>query len=232
MAEMDIHGNIIRRACPNLPNTHYTPPSSVTYTNSSPSWWNRLNNFVINIGNWLAEHTGDITGGIMGLIGIGVVIGLVIWVFGVFSKDGVFIGILSIFGAVIMGYIAFAIIGIASYILGLILLIFRFFFWNIYSLLFGITIIAFFIIADLNTNFNNDNIATTEQYAVPQTTKYYSTARSVLNIRSAPNANSTVVGTLRPNQVVDVYEIVNDFAKIEYNRNTAYVSLKYLKKRN
>lgn len=72
--------------------------------------------------------------------------------------------------------------------------------------------------------------STKSEYAIPRTTKYYCTARSVLNIRSAPSQNARVIGVLKPNQIVDVYEITNGFAKIKYNGSDGYASIKYLSK--
>ena len=50
------------------------------------------------------------------------------------------------------------------------------------------------------------------------------------NIRSAPSQNARVIGVLKPNQIVDVYEITNGFAKIIHNGSYGYASIKYLSK--
>ncbi|WP_288361189.1 SH3 domain-containing protein [uncultured Bacteroides sp.] len=224
----DQYGRIIRRARPNLPDTHYTP----TYTSTSSNWWEGLNNGVANFGNWLNENAENATTAIMGIAGIGAIVGLIIWVLGVFSSDGFIFGVLSIFGACFIGYIAFAIIGIASYILGLILLGVRYIFWNIYTLLIAIAIVVLLIAANAETSHSRSHqTPTTNQYVASQTTTYYCTARSALNIRSAPNTNSRVIGTIRPNQTVEVFSITNGFAKIKYGTENAYVSSQYLRKR-
>lgn len=226
MAEVDQFGRIIRRTRPSLPDTHYTP----TYTSSSTSlsWWNRLNNFFIDIGNWFAGHTEDITS-ILTLIVAGFgILGLAVWVIGVFGSEGFLLGILSIVGAYFMGYIMFIAIGIGAWILGMFLLIIRYVFWNIYTVLIAVAISLFFMVSNVNGNTNNSVLL--EQHTALQTTKYYCTARSVLNIRSAPSADSNVIGTIKPNQTVEVYEIANGFAKIKHETGVAYVSLMYLKK--
>ena len=165
----DQYGRIIRRARPNLPDTHYTP----TYTSTSSNWWEGLNNGVANFGNWLNENAENATTAIMGIAGIGAIVGLIIWVLGVFSSDGFIFGVLSIFGACFIGYIAFAIIGIASYILGLILLGVRYIFWNIYTLLIAIAIVVLLIAANAETSHSRSHqTPTTNQYVAAQTTTY------------------------------------------------------------
>lgn len=49
-----------------------------------------------------------------------------------------------------------------------------------------------------------------------------------LNVRSAPNTNNTPIGSLQNGEEVKVLEIVNGWAKIEFNNQEAYVSTKYL----
>lgn len=56
--------------------------------------------------------------------------------------------------------------------------------------------------------------ATPREYIIPQTTKYYCMARTALNVRSASNPSTRVISACKSNQIVDVYEITNGFAKI------------------
>lgn len=135
----DQYGRIIRRGRPDLPDTRNRP----TYRSSSLSWWSRLNNFVINIGNWFADNAEDFTERLVGILGILAIIGLGIWVIGVFAGQGILMGILSIFGACLIGYGIFIAIGIFGWILGILLLALRYIFWNIYSLLIALTIVGF-----------------------------------------------------------------------------------------
>lgn len=61
-----------------------------------------------------------------------------------------------------------------------------------------------------------------EKYEVISTTR--------LNVRSKPDAKSSVIGSLYPNDVIDILSITDSWAKIEYKGRMAYVSSKYIKK--
>ena len=74
---------------------------------------------------------------------------------------------------------------------------------------------------------NGYNYQPQTEVVTPVTRTYRCTAK-VLNIRTAPNTSSTVIGTLRKGQQVEVYDTDNGFAQISYNGRTGYVSLKYL----
>lgn len=232
MTEIDQYGRLIRRTRPNLPDTHNatTYASSSSYSDSSWNWWSRLNNCIIDIGNWLSDHTEDITSILVFITaGIGV-IGLGLWVLSMFFNDGIITGILSIVGACIMGYLLFICIGIGAWVLGMLLVVVRFVFWNIYTLLIAIALISFLTVANVSTHNSTSHQTTTQQYTASQTTTYYCTTKTVLNIRSNPNLSANVIGTLKPNQAVEVYEIKNGFAKIKYGTTNAYVSSKYISK--
>jgi uncharacterized protein YgiM (DUF1202 family) len=52
-----------------------------------------------------------------------------------------------------------------------------------------------------------------------------------LNIRKEPDANSPIIGSVQPKEVIYVYQEINGFAKIRYHSSTSeygYVSLKYI----
>lgn len=55
---------------------------------------------------------------------------------------------------------------------------------------------------------------------------------SSLNVRSAPNSSSSVVGKLTLGETVSVYEINGYWAKIDFNNAPAYVHKTYLKLKN
>lgn len=58
----------------------------------------------------------------------------------------------------------------------------------------------------------------------------YKVTASVLNVRSQPNAHSTILGSVKMNDHIDVISVENNWAKFNYRNNTAYVSCKYLEK--
>lgn len=63
------------------------------------------------------------------------------------------------------------------------------------------------------------------EQAAPATVMMRCTAR-VLNVRSAPNTYSSVLGTLRKGQTIEAAAQTGDFYRINYNGHTGYVSRK------
>lgn len=58
--------------------------------------------------------------------------------------------------------------------------------------------------------------------------KYEVKVRSSLNVRSNPNANSKSLGSLRNGEIIDVFNVSNGWAKINYGGQTGYVSSKHI----
>lgn len=54
------------------------------------------------------------------------------------------------------------------------------------------------------------------------------TVQTLLNVRSGPGTSYSVLGTLEQNRQITVYSITDNWAKITFNDQTAYVSAKYL----
>ena len=61
-------------------------------------------------------------------------------------------------------------------------------------------------------------------------TKYRVTAKSSLNVRSYASAQAPVLSSIDRGEVVEVYEIENGWAKIEYEGTSAYISAKYIER--
>lgn len=61
-----------------------------------------------------------------------------------------------------------------------------------------------------------------EKYEVVSTTR--------LNVRSKPDSKSSVIGSLYPNDEIDVLSITDLWARIEYKGRVAYVSSEYIRK--
>jgi len=59
--------------------------------------------------------------------------------------------------------------------------------------------------------------------------EYKVEVKNTLNIRSEPNNNAAIIGKVKNNQVVYVFDIQNGWARIKYNNKDAYVSSQYLK---
>lgn len=237
MVRIDRYGNVIRdRSRPSLPVTS----NSATFSNHRSytvlSDWDRANNFFIGIGNWLAENMSNITSIVMAVSAVGVLIALLCMVVGAFFSDGIFMGILSIIGAVIIGYIYMYILGISSYVLGFLLLVVRFVFWNIYSFLAVLAIVLYLFIAGLSDRASQNTIspeasAVIEKVVEPKTTTYYCTARSGVNIRKEPNTISDILGSLPTGEEIQVYGFSGGYAKVSYKGAEAYVLAKYVCKK-
>lgn len=164
----------------------------------------------------------------------GIIIFAIIGVISVWVNEGFGIAILAAF----VGYIVCAIfMGIGKFILELcvegIMYVFRYLFYNAWTLLATVVFIALIItfttLSDVNTSRYNKSTQTNE-VVVPITYTYYCTASSVLNVRSAPKSDAKVIGTLKKGQYIEVYNIVEGYAKFDFGNGYGYASTKYLKK--
>lgn len=209
--------------------------SSSRRSSYSRSLWSRFNDAIEDFGNMIADATEGIVNVMSIIAGVAIALGALIWVIGIWIDEGFFLALLAAVAAYIIGVIG---IGIAWYavniVMNIVLFCLRFIFWNGWSLLITILLTVGIIVGsnvyrsyDYN-HFSNEN--TKEQVSAPVTTIYYCTAQSVLNIRSAANSNATVIGTLKPGQRIEVYNIVNGFAKFSYGGSYGYASTKYLRK--
>lgn len=192
------------------------------------SLWGRFDEFIEDIGNWFADYSENITSILsMILLVLGIII-FVVWLFSLGLLGGILAGILL---GGIAYYALMIIVGIFIWISNIGLGIIRYIFYSGTTFLIALAIIGTII----GYNYYSASpfhalYSSRTENVVPTTTKYYCTARTVLNIRSAPNINSSVIGTLKLYQVVDVYEVINGFAKIKYGTKIGYASVKYLKR--
>lgn len=77
--------------------------------------------------------------------------------------------------------------------------------------------------------------AINDEFRVPllgSVTNYGKVTVNSLNVRSAPNSSSSIVGKLKLGETVSVYEIDGYWAKISYNNTPGYVHKSYLKLKN
>lgn len=192
------------------------------------SLWNRFDSFIGDIGNWFADYSENITS-VLALIMLACgAIPFIIWLFSL----GLFWGIIA---GIFLGGIAYSIlmiiVGIFIWISNIALGIIRYIFYSGTTFLIALAVVGVLSgISILSSSYNHATYRSGTEYVAPRTTKYYCTAKSVLNVRSAPNQSARVIGVLKPNQTVDVYEITNGFARIKYNYSNGYASIKYLKK--
>lgn len=190
--------------------------------------WSRFDDLIGDIGNWFAEYSENITS-IIALIlticgGIAFLSWLISlgWVWGIIA--GIFLGGIAYYALMFC-------VGVFIFIGNIALAIIRYIFYSGASFL--ITLVLAGLITGVSiysSSTQNNKTYTHTEYVAPTTTKYRCTANSVLNVRSAPNTYSQVLGTIKSGQVVEVYSINNGFAKIYYGGQYAYISAKYITK--
>ena len=156
-----------------------------------------------------------------------IVITGLIYIIGAWINEGFWIAlvmaVVACIGGVIAWYIAALVIVIG---VNIIMYGFRLLFWNGWTLLIALALAVGGWLYAANAS-NGYNYQPQTEVVTPVTRTYRCTAK-VLNIRTAPTTSSTVIGTLRKGQQVEVYDTDNGFAQISYNGRTGYVSLKYL----
>ena len=209
----------------------FASPSPAASTRRSSSSGGGLNNFVSKIGDWFEDHVDSfadegtwmiifaVIGG-LGVIGAAISTGSWFWGIAV-CVIGYVIGIYVVgIGGVVFSWIAGIFAQIARYI-----------FYNLYTLLATIAVVvgvssypAIVEFFDGSKGFTPKSVNTTTQ----QTTTYICTSHDVLNIRKEPNAKAEVLGTIIPNQAIEVYTISNGWAKVNFSGEIAYASAKYL----
>ena len=67
-----------------------------------------------------------------------------------------------------------------------------------------------------------------EQVVAMPTSTYYCTAQSGVIVRQSPSKTATQLGGLQYNEEVEVYEIENGYARIDYYGQEAWVSSQYI----
>jgi len=236
----EISGNGIPRSTssgggPRASTRTNTSRSSSSYYSSNLSLWDRIDNFFIGIGNWIASNgetaLSYIAMGCLGLAWIGFAIGIIaIWI----DEGFIWAAVAGVIGGAIMYFISGLALAVFYFIDDFILLIVRYIFYNVWTFLLAMAILFGGVFFDNAGRLFSDLMEPdpVEQVVqVPESNMYYCTANSSLNVRSAPSKDAYVVGTLSPGQEVHVYNFVDGFAKIHYNGTIAYASSAYLKKK-
>lgn len=236
-SKFTIHESLPKKSSdtiPSIPLPHYTPATK-TSIRSSGGLWRRMNNAIKGFGERIDDSIDSLSSPTAWTIIIGI-IGAIGLIAAAISTDSIFWGIVVVFFGLGIGYYAVFIGGaVISFIVRFILYIFRYLFYNIYTVILAILITVGVIIGPrINELIDNRSGAKTVVVApkvnTEVTTTYYCTASDVLNIRSSPNKDAKVIGTIRRGQSVQVYNIVNGYAKFKYGSGYGYASIKYLNK--
>ncbi len=189
------------------------------------SLWDRFDNFIGSVGNWFADYSEKITSILTVILFACGAIPFIIWLFSL-GWWGIVAGI---FLSGIAYYALIIVVGVFIWTSNMALGIVRYIFYSGTTFVITTVIVGMLSgIGILSSSSNGTSYPAETEHIVPS--KYYCTARSVLNVRSAPNPHARIMGVLKPNQTVDVYDIINGFARIKYNNTDAYASIKYLKK--
>lgn len=237
-SKFTIHESLPKKSSdtiPSIPLPHYTPTTK-TSIRSSGGLWRRMNNAIQGFGEWIDDIIDSASNPVVWTIIIGI-IGAIGLIAAAISTDSIFWGIVVVFFGLGIGYYVVFIGGtVISIVARFILYIFRYLFYNIYTVILAILITVGVIIGPrINELIDNRSGAKTVVVApkvnTEVTTTYYCTASDVLNIRSSPNKDAKVIGTIKNGQSVQVYNIVNGYAKFKYGSGYGYASIKYLNKR-
>ena len=236
-SKFTIHESLPKKSSdtiPSIPLPHYTPTTK-TSIRSSGGLWRRMNNAIQGFGEWIDDIIDSTSNPVVWTIIIGI-IGAIGLITAAISTDSIFWGIVVVFFGLGIGYYVVFIGGtVISFIVRFILYIFRYLFYNIYTVILAILITVGVIVGPrINELIDNMSGAKTVVVApkvnTEVTTTYYCTASDVLNIRSSPNKDAKVIGTIKKGQSVQVYNIVNGYAKFKYGSGYGYASIKYLNK--
>ena len=236
-SKFTIHESLPKKSSdtiPSIPLPNYTPTTKNSMR-SSGGLWRRMNNAIQGFGEWIDDIIDSASNPVVWTIIIGI-IGAIGLITAAISTDSIFWGIVVVFFGLGIGYYVVFIGGtVISFIVRFILYIFRYLFYNIYTVILAILITVGVIIGPrINELIDNRSGAKTVVVApkvnTEVTTTYYCTASGVLNIRSSPNKDAKVIGTIKKGQSVQVYDIVNGYAKFKYGSGYGYASVKYLNK--
>lgn len=236
-SKFTIHDSLSKKSSVTIPSTHlphYTPTTKNSMR-SSGGLWRRMNNAIEGFGERIDDSIDSVSDSSVWTIIIGI-IGAIGLIAAAISTDSIFWGIVVAFLGLGIGYYVVLIGGVViSFIARFILYIFRYLFYNIYTVILAILITVGIIIGPrINELIDNrpgaETVVVAPNANTEVSTTYYCTASSVLNIRSAPNGEAKVIGTIKKGQSVQVYNIVDGYAKFKYGSGYGYASTKYLRK--
>lgn len=236
-SKFTIHDSLSKKSSVTIPSTplpHYNPTTKNSMR-SSGGLWRRMNNAIEGLGERIDDSIDSVSDSSVWTIIIGI-IGAIGLIAAAISTDSIFWGVVVAFFGLGIGYYVVLIGGVViSFIARFILYIFRYLFYNIYTVILAILITVGIIIGPrINELIDNrpgaETVVVAPNANTEVSTTYYCTASSVLNIRSAPNGDAKVIGTIKKGQSVQVYNIVDGYAKFKYGSGYGYASTKYLRK--
>ncbi|MDR1224073.1 MAG: SH3 domain-containing protein [Tannerella sp.] len=213
----------------NRNNPPLTPvPEPVFRRSGSNSAWGRMNDIIIGIGDWFDYNASSFPNNIPVVFYIFAWIALGLGVIAQWISAGFWAALITgIIGGVIVYYAAEIATVILMYVSWGFFRILRYIFYNVYTLLLAIAIIA--AVTFSNRTDRSPNRTATVSTPVSYQPNYYCDVNTTLNVREQPHPNARLAGQLKRNEEVYVYSIDNNFAKIDFKGRIAYVSAGYLK---
>ena len=198
-----------------------------THSNNTESLWELFNDKIEDIGDWIEDNEDtipDIINAILFVLFVIVVIG--VWITEGFLA-AIFAGIIGLF---VVGVIML----IMKYVSFIFVAILRFIFSNALTFLIAALIVISSIvvplvkdkIADLFTS--NDNEDKIELVSDNNAQTYYCTAKSGLIVRDAPSASGTQLGGIKLNEEIEVIEMRDGYARIDYFGAEGWVNSQYI----
>lgn len=219
---------------PRIPTYHSPSYYSRTTVSYNPSFWEKINDFFAGIGDWFQDCYESVEEffleKVIPVLVVIAIIGVVIGAVATWISNGFWYFVLYVVVTLVLGgivaYASFYALVICVFILRLLLLILRYVFTNAISFFVTLLVVAGIVIGSSyytpSRNTKSDTVTT-----VPSYTTYYCKASS-LNVRSYASTNAPVIGKIKKGERIQVYEIKNGFAKINYNNRAGYVSERYI----
>lgn len=211
-------------------------PQTTTYsrpTHHSYSLWDRINDGVESIGEWLQE-TGVwlIPVIVAGIPAVGGIIWALVVVISEFAKHGFWNGLLALIVVAFIAVIAYYILMIAVALMSKVVYLLGYVFTNAWTLLITLVLAGgiWLFVALKNADHSSKHKYQPRTEQTTPTVTYYRCTASVLNVRAAASTQSRVIGTVRKGETVSVIGIEGNFAKIKWGSQTAYVSRDYIQK--
>jgi hypothetical protein len=191
--------------------------------------WDRFNDFISEIGDWIAIHSEMITNycglGLFVLSWIGFALAIIsIWM----SEGFIWALLAGVIGGGIFYYVSMILLGIFIFVMNIVLAIIRYLFYNAYTFLIPILLVIVLCFSSRIDILQNRTTSVSNSVVSLQP-NYYCDVNTTLNVREYPRANAQVIGQLKRNEEIYVYSVDNNFAKIDFKGRIAYVSNNYLK---
>ena len=224
----------IKAAPPAAKPPQYHSSSYSSPAKPKPSFWRRFNDTIIDIGDWFEDNVKSVTMLCTDILEVILIVAVIAAVIIVWIKKGFFLAALIAVGGILLGEFY----GIISWLISMavvyfIMYLFRFLFLNAWTLMASIIVTGMLITFDAFTSveiLGDQKSRIPEEYVTPATQTYCCTASSVLNVRSAPESDAKVIGTIKSGEFIQVNNIVDGYDRFKYGETDRYASLKYLKK--